>query len=247
MSSESYTVSETEPFKQMVRGPYTVSSHGNVSEENATELIRMLRLGEHDAPRGALGGRSKSFVSSLSGIGRIFVKHYSHGGLLRAVTGGRFLGVGRQRSQIEFEMLERVRALGVNAPRPLAIITKGAIVYGTWLVMEELVDTRNLVELQSDDGDELRVAMEALGTQVGILIKHGIFHVDLHPGNVLVSKDGKAFVVDFDKARKFSGGETALRELYLRRWRRAVIKHKLSPVLSEMMSLTLRSYSEQPA
>jgi hypothetical protein len=35
-----------------------------------------------------------------------------------------------------------------------------------------------------------------------------------------------------------------LRDLYLRRWRRAVIKHKLSPVLSEMMSLTLRSYDE---
>jgi 3-deoxy-D-manno-octulosonic acid kinase len=110
--------------------------------------------------------------------------------------------------------------------------------------MEELSDTRSLVELQNDEGDGLSLAMDALGKQVGILIKNRIFHVDLHPGNVLVSNDGRAFIVDFDKARIFTGGEAALRELYLRRWRRAVIKHKLSPVLAEMMSLTLRSYSE---
>jgi 3-deoxy-D-manno-octulosonic acid kinase len=110
--------------------------------------------------------------------------------------------------------------------------------------MEELGDTRSLVEVQNEDGDDLRHAMDELGKQLGLLIKNQIFHVDLHPGNVLVSGDGKAFIVDFDKARIFSGGESALRELYLRRWRRAVIKHKLSPVLSEMMSLTLRSYGE---
>lgn len=244
MSLDHATVSEKVAFNQMVRGPYIVESRGILSDEQATELIRTLRLGEHETPRGALGGRSKSFVFNLAGLGRIFVKHYSHGGLLRSITGGRFLAIGQQRSRLEFEMLERARSLSVNAPRPLAIITKGAIVYGTWLVMEELSDSRNLVELQNDDGDDLRSAMDALGKQVGILIKNGILHVDLHPGNVLVSKDGRAFIVDFDKARLFSGGEAALRELYLRRWRRAVIKHKLSPVLSEMMSLTLRSYSE---
>ncbi len=221
-----------------------MASRDILSDEQATELIRTLRLGDHESPRGTLGGRSKSFVFNLSGFGRIFVKHYSHGGLLRSITGGRFLAIGEQRSRLEFEMLERARELGLNAPRPLAIITRGAIVYGTWLVMEELSDTRSLVELQNDEGDGLSLAMDALGKQVGILIKNRIFHVDLHPGNVLVSNDGRAFIVDFDKARIFTGGEAALRELYLRRWRRAVIKHKLSPVLAEMMSLTLRSYSE---
>jgi 3-deoxy-D-manno-octulosonic acid kinase len=244
MSFDQAIVSEKIAFNQMVRGPYIVASRGILSDEQATELIRTLRLGDHESPRGTLGGRSKSFIFNLSGFGRVFVKHYSHGGVLRSITGGRFLAIGEQRSRLEFEMLERARSLGVNAPRPLAIITKGAIVYGTWLVMEELGDTRSLVEVQNEDGDDLRHAMDELGKQLGLLIKNQIFHVDLHPGNVLVSGDGKAFIVDFDKARIFSGGESALRELYLRRWRRAVIKHKLSPVLSEMMSLTLRSYGE---
>ena len=86
--------------------------------------------------------------------------------------------------------------------------------------------------------------LQELAEQVLTLVSHKIFHVDLHPGNVLVDNSGRVFIVDFDKAREFEGSSEQLRELYLRRWRRAVIKHKLSPVLTELMSLTLRSYNE---
>jgi 3-deoxy-D-manno-octulosonic acid kinase len=110
--------------------------------------------------------------------------------------------------------------------------------------MEELRDTRSIVEIGENEGDALPRALDGLSEQIRILIKHRIFHVDLHPGNVLVGKADKIYIVDFDKACYFKGTQHALRELYLRRWRRAVIKHKLSPLLSEMMSLTLRSYDE---
>jgi tRNA A-37 threonylcarbamoyl transferase component Bud32 len=231
-------------FTHTVRGPYLISSRSLITEEQATMLVQMLRAGCDVPARSVLGGRSQSCVYQLPGVGRIFVKHYSHGGLLRSVTAGRFISLGAARSQVEFEMLEFVRALGVNAPKPLAIIKRGALVYGTWLVMEELLDVKTLVEIQQDDGDELHRAMAALADQLRLLIKHRILHVDLHPGNVLVKPDGTVFIVDFDKARHFRGSAHALRDLYLRRWRRAVIKHGLSPVLSEMMSLTLRSYNE---
>ena len=114
--------------------------------------------------------------------------------------------------------------------------------------MEEITDSRNLAEVsrsdKAEDADILHEAMMKLGEQVLSLIAHKIFHVDLHPGNVLVQKGGRVSIVDFDKAREFKGSAERLRELYLRRWRRAVIKHKLSPVLTEVMSLTLRSYHE---
>jgi 3-deoxy-D-manno-octulosonic acid kinase len=107
--------------------------------------------------------------------------------------------------------------------------------------MEELVGVRSLVEIQANDSDEVLRAMDKLAEQLAILVKNNILHVDLHPGNVLVAPSGEVYIVDFDKAISFGGSSQALRDLYLRRWRRAVIKHKLSPVLSEMMSLTLRS------
>ena len=110
--------------------------------------------------------------------------------------------------------------------------------------MEELCGTRSLVEIGEQEGYALPRALDGLSEQIRTLIKNRIFHVDLHPGNVLVREDNRVYVVDFDKACHFNGSYQALRELYLRRWRRAVIKHKLPPLLSEMMSLTLRSYDE---
>lgn len=235
---------ELSPFVHIVRGPYTFSSRGLLSEEQATSLVQLLR-NTSDAPVSAvLGGRGRALLHDLPSLGRIFVKRYSHGGLLRSLTGDFFLCIGPCRSEAEFEMLERVRSLGVNAPKPYAFIKKGATLYNTWLVMEELSNTRSLVDIQESEEDVLHHGMKSLEWQIQCLIKHRIFHVDLHPGNVLISAEGSAYIVDFDKARVFKGSARALCELYLRRWRRAVIKHGLSPLLSEMMSLTLRSYND---
>jgi hypothetical protein len=52
-------------------------------------------------------------------------------------------------------------------------------------------------------------------------------------------------VVDFDNARPFDGSERDLRDQYLRRWRRAVIKHNLPETLSELMAMELRQVAAQ--
>ena len=232
------------PFEDIIRGPYTISSRGVVSDEQATRLVQILQSPVDISSHGVLGGRGQKLIVEIPGLGRVFVKRYSHGGFFRALTGGRFLCIGPCRSQGEFEMLELVRQLGVSAPRPIACIKKGSTIFSTWLVMEELADVESLVEIQKREGEELHRAMDQLALQVAILIKHKILHVDLHPGNVLVSRSGQVYVVDFDKTRRFRGSAKLLREIYLRRWRRAVIKHQLSPLLSEMMCLTLRSSDE---
>lgn len=236
------------PLNQLVRGPYLIGGREFLSDEVATRIVQLMRNVPEDAPRGVLAGRGYTGIQNLEGLGRVFVKQYAHGGLLRHVTGGSFLCVGPSRSLQEFLMLERVRDLGINAPKPILFVNKGSFFYRTWLYMEEIVNSRNLAEVsrseRGEDVDVLHDAMKKLGEQVLALIKNKIFHVDLHPGNVLVQESGTVSIVDFDKAHEFKGSAERLRELYLRRWRRAVIKHKLSPVLTEVMSLTLRSYHE---
>jgi hypothetical protein len=232
------------PFMDFVRGPYTISSRGILTDEQATFLVQKLRSGIELNATSVLGGRSRAAAFELPSLGKVFIKHYSHGGLLRSVTGGRFLGVGPARSQSEFEMLEQVRSYGVNAPEPIAIVKRGGAIYSTWLLMEELVGTKTLVQVQEEGAEAIHLAMSKLSEQVKVLVQRQVLHVDLHPGNVLVSPTGVVYIVDFDKAHYFRGSAQALRELYLRRWRRAVIKHGLSPILSEMMSLALRSYDD---
>lgn len=236
------------PLNQLVRGPYLVGGRECLTDQLATRVVQLMRTFPDRISEGVLAGRGRSGIQDVEGLGRVFVKQYAHGGLLRHITGGRFLCVGPSRSLLEFSMLERVRAIGVNAPRPLIFVNKGSFLYQSWLFMEEIRDSKNLAQLgsadESDGGDLLHDGMAKLGAQVLRLIENKIFHVDLHPGNVLLDATGAVFIVDFDKAREYHGSSDSLRDLYLRRWRRAVIKHKLSPVLTEMMSLTLRSYHE---
>lgn len=236
------------PLNQLVRGPYLIGGRERLNDEIATRVVQLMRHVPEDAPRGVLAGRGYTGIQTIEGLGRVFVKQYAHGGLLRTVTGGQFLCVGPSRSLLEFTMLERVRSLGINAPKPMLFVNKGSFLYRTWLFMEEIPESRNLAEVsgseKGEDSDVLHDAMTKLAEQVLTLVSHKVFHVDLHPGNVLVDNTGRVFIVDFDKAREFEGSSEQLRELYLRRWRRAVIKHKLSPVLTELMSLTLRSYNE---
>jgi 3-deoxy-D-manno-octulosonic acid kinase len=236
------------PMRQLVRGPYLIGGREFLSEQVATRLVQLMRDVPDDAPQGVLAGRGYTGIQDVEGLGRVFVKQYAHGGLLRHITGGSFLCVGPSRSLQEFLMLERVRELGINAPKPFLFVNKGSFFYKTWLFMEEIPNSRNLAHVsrseRNDDADVLHEAMSKLGEQVLALVEHKIFHVDLHPGNVLVQEGGRVSIVDFDKAQEFKGSADHLRDLYLRRWRRAVIKHKLSPVLTELMSLTLRSYHE---
>ena len=245
ISEQKYDVT---PMKELVRGPYLIGGREHLSDEVATRIVQLMRHVPDDAPEGVLAGRGYTGIQHVEGLGRVFVKQYAHGGLLRHVTGGSFLCVGPSRSFREFSMLERVRELGLNAPKPMLFVNKGSFFYRTWLFMEEIPNSRNLAEVsrsdKGEDADVLHESMTKLGDQVLALISHKIFHVDLHPGNVLVDAQGKVCIVDYDKAHEFKGSAERLRELYLRRWRRAVIKHKLSPVLTEMMSLTLRSYHE---
>lgn len=193
-----------------------------------------------DEPASVLGGRRSVSYISLPPLGRVVVKYYTRGGLFGLLVSHRYLKLGSVRSELEYKMLETVRKLGVSAPEPIGFLWSGGLFYRTWLVTREIEKRSTLAELALKDEELARAAVDALVKQVNILLEHGIFHVDLHPGNVLVDQQGQVFLVDFDKAAHFGGKRGALRDRYIFRWRRAVIKHRLPDILSEMVCLGLK-------
>ena len=74
-----------------------------------------------------------------------------------------------------------------------------------------------------------------LTIQIQTLIRHGIWHRDLHPGNVLVDENGMPHLIDFDKAR-YLKNHHLLTEKYIKRWARAIAKHHLPPELAHVMT-----------
>lgn len=200
---------------------------------------------ESDRLDSPLSGRGKVLHTQIPHFGPVVVKHYIRGGLLRKVVQSRHLRSSKpSRSELEFEMLNLVRKFGVSAPEPIGFATTTGIFYRAWLVMKEIADAQSLAQISITDEDLVRKITPELIRQIQILIRNRIFHLDLHPGNVLIDSSKKVWLIDFDKATESKLPARGLRELYLRRWRRAVIKHKLPDYISELVCGPLRMLDE---
>jgi tRNA A-37 threonylcarbamoyl transferase component Bud32 len=196
------------------------------SEEESDGLPRQIEV---------LGGRGLTGKVTLSDGTPVIVKHYRRGGVLRLLVNRRYLRMTTPRPKREFDMLRKVKECGVNAPQPVAWIQKGSFIYQGWLASVQIPNVVSLAELSITDVDRAVALLPRVAAEVEKLIRENIFHVDMHPGNVLITEDGSVALIDFDKAHIYGGAKNKLRDLYICRWRRAVLKHKLSHRLVEGM------------
>ncbi len=201
-----------------------------------TALIRHLNNPRQPAER-VLGGRSQLERVDLTGFGPVVVKPYLRGGLIRHVNRRTHIRLGTSRPRAEFDRLNQVRKIGINAPEPVAFITRGRLFYHGWLVIRFIDGCRSLAEMSRTDPTGARDVLEDLGRQVSILIDHRILHTDLHPGNVLIGPDSEVFLIDFDKTRTGIGNRSKLCHRYRQRWHRAITKYGLPPWLDAVMDM----------
>jgi len=137
----------------------------------------------------------------------LLLRFHQHGGLLRFLSGDRFLQA--ERPFRELLLSERLRAKGIPTPRVVAArIQRTALCF--WrlaLVSVREAETQDLVRglLQAEDAQAARSLMRAMGEFVGRLHQAGLLHVDLHPGNMLVQEDWasveapKLWILDLDR------------------------------------------------
>ena len=133
-----------------------------------------------------------------------------------------------------------VATLGLNVPQPIAYAHRGHLFYRAWLVTHEIHQPLSLARLSLQDEKKTRTAMQSVIEQISSLIQNDILHVDLHPGNVVVDAAGKVYLLDFDKGSVYHGNRQKLKIRYLARWQRAVNKHGLPKILTEMMQIGLK-------
>ena len=212
---------------------YHFGSPSNIADQQLKQLIRFFNLPQNSV-NSALGGRTSITVTRLQGIGSVVIKYYRRGGAIRYLIKKRYLKCGKTRCQIEYELLQKVRSLGINAPEPIAFAYRGRLFYQCWLVTREIQDHQTLAQLSRSNEEQARMALKAVIKQVSMLIKNKILHSDLHPGNVIVDNQNQVYLLDFDKGGVFPGDKNALKTRYLRRWNRAIQKHGLPEMLSEV-------------
>ena len=212
---------------------YHFGSLSNIADQQLNQLIRLFNSPKNSV-NSTLGGRTSTTVARLEGIGSVVIKYYRRGGAVRYLIKQRYLKCGKTRCQIEYELLQKVRSLGINAPEPIAFAYRGRLFYQCWLVTREIKDHQTLVQISRSNEEQTRMAIKALVKQVSMLIKNKILHADLHPGNVIVDNQNQVYLLDFDKGSVFPGDKNALRTRYLRRWNRAIQKHGLPEMLKEV-------------
>lgn len=182
-----------------------------------------------------LGGRRSVLIEEISTIGSVAVKYYHRGGIVRHFIKKRYFKWGKTRSQKEYELLQKVRGLGINTPEPIAFAYRGRLFYQAWLVTREIKQHQTLANLSIINEERTHFVMKNIIDQVTTLIKSGILHVDLHPGNVIVDNQDRVYILDFDKGSFFTGNINVLKNRYLSRWTRAIQKHRLPWMLDELM------------
>jgi 3-deoxy-D-manno-octulosonic acid kinase len=224
-----------------MHGEYRYGCSDALAAIPANQIIAM--IGQHEADERqahVLSGRGFVVRRELAGIGPVVLKQYHRGGIIGRVNPSYYLRLGQARPAHEFDLLRHLRAMHMTVPEPLMWITKGGLIYQGWLLMREIPYVYSLADCGSRSADELEPVLRAFSAQVEQLILSRIYHVDLHPGNVLVSTEGDVSIIDFDKASTFKDSQNKLRDLYLCRWRRAVIKHRLPDFLAEHVCAHLR-------
>jgi 3-deoxy-D-manno-octulosonic acid kinase len=212
---------------------YHFGSPSHITDQQLKQLIRFFNLPKNSV-NSALGGRISITVTRLQGIGSVVIKYYRRGGVIRHLIKKRYLKCGKTRCQIEYELLQKVRSLGINAPDPIAFAYRGRLFYQCWLVTREIQNHQTLAQLSRSNEEQARMTLKAVIKQVSMLIKNKILHADLHPGNVIVDNQNQVYLLDFDKGGVFPGDKNALKTRYLRRWNRAIQKHGLPEMLSEV-------------
>lgn len=196
-------------------------------------LIHAFTHGSPEKP-GLLQGRMLARFATIPEAGRVVIKSYQRGGIISLFTRDIFLRTGNIRSRKEFEGLALAARAGVRVPRPVAFASQGGFFYKAWLITAEIHGHRSFAELCMTEEKKAAALIPEISQDVQLLINSGIFHVDLHPGNILVDHHGTPCIIDFDKALYQPEHKKKLAEKYQKRWTRAVDKYRLPASVTDL-------------
>lgn len=211
------------------------------------ELARRL-IGSRYAASDPAAGRGRVSRLQAGEIGLV-VRPFLRGGLAARINSDVFFRLPPLSSFRMFGELRVLSALslqGANVPRPAGAVVQpmitfgGASVYRGLIMTEELPQTGNFLSAAlaacrtagAVPAEISEIARRA-GCEARRCLDLGVFHPDLHPGNVLFDPAGRVYLIDFDKAKLAYDRPLSFeyRQRTSQRWNRSIQKHGLAAAL----------------
>lgn len=117
--------------------------------------------------------------------------------------------------RIEAGNVDSIRAAGcdvVRVPRVFSDYSTSRVLVMEWLDGVKVRDSRQLLSELTIDRRE--VARKLLRSVLRQIMVEGVFHADLHPGNVLILRDGTPALIDFGSVGRLNAAQqSALRRM----------------------------------
>ncbi|MEW6359770.1 MAG: lipopolysaccharide kinase InaA family protein [Planctomycetota bacterium] len=213
-------------FKVIRRGRSTIFLRTDREED----ILR-----ERDEAKAAecLSGRGAVRAYPMKNGGRMVVRPCRRGGFLGRIVSDLFLGCGRVVREIaaaehgQAGGAPTARILGARCDRVAGPLMRAEI------ITDEIPDSCDLIRYcesaQARAGfPGKRALIPAIAQAVRRMHDAGIAHADLHLKNVLIDKQGRAYVIDLDKAAILRPVQTRTRMGNLLRLDRSIRKWKAS-------------------
>lgn len=171
-------------------------------------------------------GRGKVIFYEHQGL-TLVLKKYHRGGLFGRLVRDSYLYTGMEHSRMwrEFLLLGQMRDLGLPVPRPIATrcIRTGVFTYQGDMITECIRESSTLAELLCKHALP-EATWEAIGRMIQRFHQHHIDHTDLNASNILLTKAGQIYLIDFDKCAIRPAGRSAWRRGNLSRLHRSLNK-----------------------
>ena len=131
------------------------------------------------------------------------LRHYYRGGMVRHIMRDTyaFSGLKSTRVYAELEILEKLNTWDLPAPQPIAgLIARKGLWYRADILMAKIPNANDLYQYLQKH----RLSQQEwrnVGITIGHFHQHGVYHADLNCHNIMRDKQGKIWLIDFDRAR----------------------------------------------
>ncbi len=175
------------------------------------------------------------------------VRKYYRGGLVRHLNKDLHFALSLEpRPFREMDLLDNLVEEGFPTTQPVFAAIRRVLAgsfYQGYLATKELENHSNFLSMIVDSEKKNEKLAHAAGLAADELLKQGVLHRDLHPGNVLVDNEtGDVAIIDFDGFRVTdNGGSESDRSYLVERWARSIHKHQLNPLLIDNFKSGLES------
>ena len=170
-------------------------------QQAGTDLFDPFRYGAEAEQVAGQGGRGAAWYVR-GRFGEAVLRHYRRGGLAARMGRRSYLWRGEPavRSLREFQLLQALHADGLPVPAPIAAMyRRRGIGYEAAILVERVPGARSFLELvRTRQAD---APWEKIGAAIGRCHRHGAHHADLNANNILLDRDGRAWLIDWDKGR----------------------------------------------